>query len=545
MRKLWKATATLAAAVLLAGSLAGCGSSGGSSSSSGGGKSGSTSDMIVTTMYTEAGSLDSAGESGLWWWSYDDVCMAPIMEMKEDGSWDYILAESVDVNEDMTQYTVHLRSDAKWSNGDDVTSADFKNTIVRALDPNCKSGYSSMLYPIAGAEEMYNGTGDESGLGVDTSDDKTIVFNLKEPCAYFEQLFVLPVYMPTHRELQTETNGDWAMGNDMDALVSCGPYYLAEYVPNQYSVYKKNENYVQADRIKTDTIKKMVMDDTQSIINAYKSGELNFISADYTVMDEYKDSDELIASPSQTSYYVLFNVNEAPFDDVRVRQAFSMAVNRDEVASACGSSYEASDFFVAKHLKSSASGKDWAEEAEEDPIGFDPDKAKELLADAGYADGFDLEITVPSSYSQHVDSAQIIADELSQVGINVTLNQVEWSTWLQDVYKGGNFQATVIGFDGTLAPSDWLKKYVTDDAKNFMHYSNTEYDDVFNTAYTTVDDDVKVENYKKAQMILAEDAAAVYIEDPANLVAVSKKFGGYTFYPTAAEDMSLLYQVEQ
>ena len=90
-----------------------------------------------------------------------------------------------------------------------------------------------------------------------------------------------------------------------------------------------------------------------------------------------------------------------------------------------------------------------------------------------------------------------------------------------------------------------LKKYVTDDAKNFMHYSNTEYDDVFNTAYTTVDDDVKVENYKKAQMILAEDAAAVYIEDPANLVAVSKKFGGYTFYPTAAEDMSLLYQVEQ
>ena len=151
---------------------------------------------------------------------------------------------------------------------------------------------------------------------------------------------------------------------------------------------------------------------------------------------------------------------------------------------------------------------------------YDPEKAKELLADAGYADGFDLEITVPSSYSQHVDSAQIIADELSQVGINVTLNQVEWSTWLQDVYKGGNFQATVIGFDGTLAPSDWLKKYVTDDAKNFMHYSNTEYDDVFNTAYTTVDDDVKVENYKKAQMILAEDAAAVYIEDPANLVCL-------------------------
>ena len=145
MRKLWKTTATLAAAVLLAGSLAGCGSSGGSSSSSGGGKSGSTSDMIVTTMYTEAGSLDSAGESGLWWWSYDDVCMAPIMEMKEDGSWDYILAESVDVNEDMTQYTVHLRSDAKWSNGTPVTAADFVFGWQRAVDPDVASEYAYML----------------------------------------------------------------------------------------------------------------------------------------------------------------------------------------------------------------------------------------------------------------------------------------------------------------------------------------------------------------------------------------------------------------
>ncbi len=110
--------------------------------------------MIVTTMYTEAGSLDSAGESGLWWWSYDDVCMAPIMEMKEDSSWDYILAESVDVNEDMTQYRTPPAA-MQMEQRNDVTSADFKNTIVRALDPNCKVVYSSMLYPVAGAEEMY------------------------------------------------------------------------------------------------------------------------------------------------------------------------------------------------------------------------------------------------------------------------------------------------------------------------------------------------------------------------------------------------------
>lgn len=98
---------------------------------------------------------------------------------------------------------------------------------------------------------------------------------------------------------------------------------------------------------------------------------------------------------------------------------------------------------------------------------YDPEKAKELLADAGYADGFDLEITVPSSYSQHVDSAQIIADELSQVGINVTLNQVEWSTWLQDVYKGGNFQATVIGL--TNAGTERLAQEICDRRCEELH----------------------------------------------------------------------------
>ena len=253
------------------------------------------------------------------------------------------------------------------------------------------------------------------------------------------------------------------------------------------------------------------------------------------------DEDYNIVQGSMNLVHAMYlNSAYEPLSKTEVRQALCYAVDRDAINNFI---FGGKSHIIGSHMIPAMS-KYYEPEAET-VYSYDPEKAKELLADAGYADGFDLEITVPSSYSQHVDSAQIIADELSQVGINVTLNQVEWSTWLQDVYKGGNFQATVIGFDGTLAPSDWLKKYVTDDAKNFMHYSNTEYDDVFNTAYTTVDDDVKVENYKKAQMILAEDAAAVYIEDPANLVAVSKKFGGYTFYPTAAEDMSLLYQVEQ
>ena len=89
------------------------------------------------------------------------------------------------------------------------------------------------------------------------------------------------------------------------------------------------------------------------------------------------------------------------------------------------------------------------------------------------------EITVPSSYSQHVDTAQIIVEQLAAVGINATIQKVEWSTWLEDVYTNRNYQATVIGFDGTLAPSDWLQKYGTGASNNIANYSNEEYDSIF------------------------------------------------------------------
>ena len=166
------------------------------------------------------------------------------------------------------------------------------------------------------------------------------------------------------------------------------------------------------------------------------------------------------------------------------------------------------------------------------------------MAEAGYADGFDLVITVPSSYSQHVDTAQIFVEQLQAVGINATINLVEWSTWLSDVYKGGEFQATVIAFDGTLAPGEMLLRYLTDGSKNFMHYSNPAYDEAYDKAYNAIDDATKIQYYKEAQMILAQDAASVYIQDPANLVAVRNNFAGYTFYPISAEDLSLMYQVE-
>ena len=434
-----------------------------------------------------------------------------LVKPTSDGGFIPAVASDYIISDDAKTYTFTLRDGITFHDGTPVTIEDVKYSIDRYAEIQGESSAFSSLVD-----------------SVEVQDDKTLVVNLKESYSEFLPMMTIAII--------PQSNEDPA-GN----LIGTGPFKYVSYTPGQNLELEKYDGYWQEGVPSLDSVEFKFIADVDTAFVELQAGTIDILKYLTSAQAETLGDDYNIVQGSMNLVHAMYlNSAYEPLSKTEVRQALCYAVDRDAINNFI---FGGKSHIIGSHMIPAMS-KYYEPEAET-VYSYDPEKAKELLADAGYADGFDLEITVPSSYSQHVDSAQIIADELSQVGINVTLNQVEWSTWLQDVYKGGNFQATVIGFDGTLAPSDWLKKYVTDDAKNFMHYSNTEYDDVFNTAYTTVDDDVKVENYKKAQMILAEDAAAVYIEDPANLVAVSKKFGGYTFYPTAAEDMSLLYQVEQ
>ena len=434
-----------------------------------------------------------------------------LVKPTSDGGFIPAVASDYIISDDAKTYTFTLRDGITFHDGTPVTIEDVKYSIDRYAEIQGESSAFSSLVD-----------------SVEVQDDKTLVVNLKESYSEFLPMMTIAII--------PQSNEDPA-GNP----IGTGPFKYVSYTPGQNLELEKYDGYWQEGVPSLDSVEFKFISDVDTAFVELQAGTIDILKYLTSAQAETLGDDYNIVQGSMNLVHAMYlNSAYEPLSKTEVRQALCYAVDRDAINNFI---FGGKSHIIGSHMIPAMS-KYYEPEAET-VYSYDPEKAKELLADAGYADGFDLEITVPSSYSQHVDSAQIIADELSQVGINVTLNQVEWSTWLQDVYKGGNFQATVIGFDGTLAPSDWLKKYVTDDAKNFMHYSNTEYDDVFNTAYTTVDDDVKVENYKKAQMILAEDAAAVYIEDPANLVAVSKKFGGYTFYPTAAEDMSLLYQVEQ
>ena len=231
----------------------------------------------------------------------------------------------------------------------------------------------------------------------------------------------------------------------------------------------------------------------------------------------------------------IFALNNSvkPLDDKRVREAICYAINRADLIKV---TMDGAGEPLTTAM-SPAMGK-YYDTSLDGTYKQDIEKAKSLLAEAGYANGFDLTITVPSNYLVHVNTAVELKSELAAVGINCTINQVDWATWLSDTYQGRNFESTVIALTSNYAPYDVLNRYQTNESGNFINYSNPKVDELMAQILLETDDAKKVDYYHQVLGLLLEDAASCYLQDPANIVAVSKRISGYTLYPMYVQDLS-------
>ena len=176
---------------------------------------------------------------------------------------------------------------------------------------------------------------------------------------------------------------------------------------------------------------------------------------------------------------------------------------------------------------------------------YDVEKAKQLLKEAGYEDGFSMTITVPSNYTPHMNVAEVLVEQLAQVGITATINPVEWETWLSETYMGRDFESTVVGFDAaTLSAGALLNRWMSDNENNMINYDNPEYDAIMEKANTTTDDAEQTKLYKQAAKLLTETAANVYIQDLADFVLIKSDLDGYQFYPLYVMDLSTVHYVQ-
>lgn len=432
-----------------------------------------------------------------------------LVKPASDGSLVPAVASDVQISEDAKTYTFVLRDGITFHDGTKVTVEDVKYSIDRYAEIQGESSAFSIV------------------SDVEIVDEKTVVVNLKESYSEFLGMMTIAIIPEANEDIT---------GNP----IGTGPFQFASYTPGQKIVLEKYEGYWKENCPSLDEVVFKFIADVDTAYVELQAGTIDIMKYLTYVQAESLNDNFTVYEGTMNMVHGMFLSNDyEPLQSREVRQAISFAVDKNTVNQFL---FGGKSTLIGSHMIPAL--KKYYEPEAENLYSYDPMKAKELLAEAGYPDGFDLVITVPSSYSQHVDTAQIIAEQLNQVGIRTTINQVEWSTWLEEVYQGGNFQATIIGFDGTLMPGEFMMRYQSESSKNFMHYSNEEFDRVFKEAYETIDEDEKTTLYKEAQMILAQDAAAVYIEDPANLVAVSKEVAGYTFYPCSAEDMSLLYLAE-
>ena len=299
-------------------------------------------------------------------------------------------------NEDGTvTYTFKLRDGIKWSDGKDVTAGDFEYAWKRLVDPATAADYSYMLDCVVNANEIIAGEKDASELAVKAVDDKTFEVTLVNDLPYFEELCAFPAMMPVRQDIIEEAGDNWTF--DVATYISNGAYKMKEWTHNSQIVVEKNENYYDYEKLGPETITFKLMDNQNAMLSGFNSGELDFIEdvPQAEIANLIASGDMKIVDYIGT-YYVCFQTQKAPFDDARVRKAFSLAIDRTYIVNQVTQSgqVEAGGFVPAGvYDAEGATGDDFRTVGGDYYKPTDADyeanceEARALLAEAGYPDG--------------------------------------------------------------------------------------------------------------------------------------------------------------
>jgi peptide/nickel transport system substrate-binding protein len=423
------------------------------------------------------------------------------------------IASEVIPDEDGMTYTFTLREGVKFHDGSTVTVEDVKYSLERCADDSD----GDLLVPAF-----------SNIASVETPDDSTIVVTLKEADTEF-LAYMTTAIIPADNE------------NPQENPIGTGPYKYVSWTPQEEIVLVRNDDYWGTPaNIENITIK--IISDSDAIVTNLNGGSIDFFARlSSAQVAQLSDDYEVYEGTMNLVQALYLNNAVEPFNDSRVRQALCYAVDPQEImdltADGQGTQLGSSMF--------PAFSKYYMEELN-DTYPQDIEKAKELLTEAGYPDGFSFTITVPSNYQPHIDTAQVLVEQLKAIGVDAQINLVEWDSWLSDVYADRNFESTVVGVDASsLTAGALLSRFVSDASNNFINYNNADYDAAYQRAVSTTDDEEKTAAYKECETILSEDAANVYIQDLAEFVAINKKYAGYEFYPLYVQDLAKLYIVEE
>ena len=429
-----------------------------------------------------------------------------LMKPTSTGDLTPAVAESYTVSEDRLTYTFTLREGVKFHNGDEVTAEDVVYSISRCADTTDGT-------PLVEAFSVIQ--------SVEAVDARTVAITISEPSNEFISYMTTAILPADYDQQDT-------------APVGTGPFKFVSRAAQDNIVLEKFDEYWGTPAY-LDKVTFKIMENADSLVMSLQSGAIDLCSHLTSTQVAQLGDDFYVAEGTMNLVQALYlNNAEKPFDDVRVRQALCYAVDKQGIIDLAFDGY-------GSPIGSSmypAFGK-YFDESLTNYYTKDVEKAKSLLADAGYPNGFEMTITVPSNYQPHIDTAQVLVEQLKEIGVTAKIELVEWGTWVSDVYAGRQFQSTVVGVDASnMTARALLERFTSDYAKNFINYNNADYDALFQQALVTYDDGEQTAIYKAMEKNLTENAANVYIQDLADLVAVRQGLEGVTFYPIYVLDLS-------
>lgn len=435
-----------------------------------------------------------------------------LVKPDSDGNLVPAVADSYDISEDMMTYTFHLRNGVKFHDGSLVTAEDVLFCINKCADA---SSGTALVPAFASITESY-------------ADGENVVIKLSAPSPDFLQYMTMAI-IPAN-------NADPA-----GKPIGTGPYMYVSRSAQENVVLKRFDEY-WGEKAYIENVTLKICANAEAIVMDLVGGSVDVFARITTAqaMQLANYDFNILEGTMNLVQAVYLNNAVEPFDDVRVRRALCYAVDPEAIINL---SFDGKGTPIGSSMFP-AFGKYYMPELTE-VYNVDYAKAKSLLSEAGYPDGFSMTITVPSNYQPHIDTAQVVVEQLKNIGVNAEIKLMEWDTWLTEVNKDRNFQSTVIGIDASqMTARALLERFTSDSPKNIINFSNAEYDSTFAMALSTNDDAKATECYKKCERILADEAANVYIQDMAQLVAVNKKYTGYKFYPIYVMDIAAIKPVE-
>ena len=516
--------------------LAACGGSKSGSTATSGSAAGSTAGGVNTAGFTvQYGSnpetLDPALNSAIDGANTIITIFEPLLLINENNEVIGGQAESWETSEDGLTWTFTMRDGLKWSDGTDLNAKDFEYSFKRMVDPNTAAPYAETCLGMIDGFEEAAGFPDKDGnptaepnpdaLNVKASDDgKTLTIVLSYPCSYFDKMAAFATMSPV-QQATVEANGDsWC--TSADTFVSNGPYMITDWTPSERIVLTKNPNYVGGwdnSKIVTDIITLLLLEDSSAAYAAYNSGEAQLIkdvpTDEIPSLTKAEDGGDFYVDTILGTYYVSLNLQRDAFKDAKVRKALSLAIDRDYVANTImQGTYSTADSIVGPGIVDESGY--FHDNGNAPYISADYEanlaEAKKLLEEAGYpnGEGYPTIEYSTNDAGYHVPLAEYLQQAWGDLGITLTINKMEWSSFTP-ARRAGEYDVARNGWVMDYNdPSNMLDLFCSGNGNNDGKYSNPDFDAAID-ASRVADSAEHFAQLHKAEDILMEDMGCLPI----------------------------------